>query len=403
MKRFRILTGIHAGVSVVLEEGSVRIGSHADADIRITDWTSTDIMLIVPTSGTAQAYSLLAEGPEPADADAAHSIEDFTPQYYDEVVFCVGPDNVPWPTDVKLLQHLYTNDKAEQSALVRCRPSALIGIGALACGMAMVCALLFMTGPSHAVPRPAETDMSEVERLRAELSRRDLAELRIELHTGALQLRGYVPTIAADAEVRALIRSLGPSAHIERRYRIVRNDIQLLQQMLGEHELHIAYLGTGRFQLSGVVGSLTSYQKVLAQASAELDIPAAQLASQVTEAPTQAATAVAYANLFSTGELQYARTPDGIKHVFPPPASLQNTESAESDTSSASVLRILAPDAKIEPILNDAPPLAARRSVQRRTSAATHVNSTNDTYAPLRPPLPNDNVFVSLPSMDDAH
>ncbi|VFR53677.1 Type III secretion inner membrane protein (YscD,homologous to flagellar export components) [plant metagenome] len=441
MKRLRVLTGIHAGVSVVLGVGRVRVGRDSQSDILISDWTEADVMLIVPQEGPVLAHAVSDAGDTggaadslalpPAGDDPARPLPDYAAQRHGEVVFCIGPDDEPWPPDVTLLQALYGAGPASaRRSPSRWRTPALVGVGALACGLAAVCALLLMSETGHALAVPPAQDAKARQllatRLQAEFDHQGWTDLHVRTQAGRLQVHGYVPNLAADARVRDVLRTLG-ATEAERRYRDAGGDAQALRQMLAQHDIKVSYTGEGRFHLAGKVASLPAFEDALTRARGELGNPEVRITTDITQKPDRAP-ALAYVNVFATDNLRVARTPDGTRHVFsatspaetagqpdapaspslgtpasPPPA-------APAAAAATPAIHVLSPDADIPPAVAAATAAQAApppRQTEARPAAAPATakptrRKARATYVPPRPPFPEDGRYVGLPSMSGA-
>jgi type III secretion protein D len=98
MKALRVLTGLHAGAQISLAPGSYRISGADDADLCISDWQIEPLTLTLGEDGVTRLYS--AHGDEVVVAD-------FVAVPFGDVVFCIGPQDGEWPTDLQLLAGLW--------------------------------------------------------------------------------------------------------------------------------------------------------------------------------------------------------------------------------------------------------------------------------------------------------
>lgn len=337
MKLLRILTGIHAGAEVRLTEGSHRIGSDDEAEIRISDWLGADVVLDVDASGLVRATRNTSEAAPSEGQDQDETIDpgtvvmlDFVPMQFDESVLCIGDEEMEWPSDLALLATLLQKPVEEERAAELATREAMRAKRRRMAGIVSACAVLgtvavigtFMltTSDSRAALAPSTPDL--LGRLNRSLDSAHLTELHASSGAqGRIVVSGMVPGSSEDYAVRRIIDTLPPGGRerVLRQYGIADNTARSVEDALQIEGAHVRYEGHGTFVVGGRVASLAALQGAVARVKPDLDKSVRQLrieASDGGEAAPAAAASSVYSALLSADGLRYAQTPDGVKHIY---------------------------------------------------------------------------------------
>lgn len=324
-KALRVLTGVHAGARIALAPGLHRIGAEPDADIGISDWTAGPLTLSLDDAGVARL-----------DAGTGDTVllADFVAVPYGDVVFCLGPDDGPWPSDLALLAGLWktaplvredadaqTGDAAAapQPAArpVQRRLSSRTAVMALA-GTAAIGALA-ISGTLLAGTQSSEAANVRIDdgalagQLSAALHQAGITGLTVDRKKELLIISGIVTNSAEAARARRIADTLAP-ARIRRDYDVAEDDADEIRQSLSGTGATVAYAGNGVFRIGGRVASLAAFRERLASVRADLDHNVRSLDVTASESAPASAEA-GYAEVVATGDVRYLETPDGIKHL----------------------------------------------------------------------------------------
>ena len=122
-----------------------------------------------------------------------------------------------------------------------------------------------------------------------------------------------VATSADDLAVRKRIALLG-AASIERQYDVAENDARSIEESLGIPDLHVAYVGDGVFDVTGKVSNSAPAIAAISRVRVDLDENVKDLRNQLTEITNN--NAPIFSELLLSNAVQYAETPDGVKHIY---------------------------------------------------------------------------------------
>lgn len=365
MKLLRILTGVHAGAELHLSAGLHRIGADDDADIRISDWSGADVLLTVDESGIVSAQRLLPEaqtdiadgeseaasiGGSPLSVPDEHEsvatmdpgtvlLIDFVPMRFDDTVLCVGASGALWPSDLELLSTLLVKPDQARREAERSRQRKLVG-AVLACTMlgAVVvvgCVLLTTVVSRAALPRNAG-DLAQ--QVNLALKAAHMNELHARTQGNNVVIWGMVPTAEDDATVRKTLARF-PSKALQRRYDIAQNDASDIEDALGMQDIHVTYAGNGAFNITGKAAAPADVDAALVRIRRDLSTNVKQLRVQVAQSGDAAPPPQSFSELMSSDDVQYAETPDGVKHIYAEPdaaiASASDAAAAAAPPSSA--------------------------------------------------------------------
>jgi type III secretion protein D len=360
MKLLRILTGVHAGAQLQLTPGTHRIGADDAADIRLTDWRGVDAMLHVDAAGvvTAQRASLATAvevqigeratstgggaPPDVADQETQEAVLllDFVPMQFDDMILCIGPNDIEWPSDVDLLSTLLTRPAEEKFDAERRKRHRYTGVVAACCALGAVVlslSIIAATQMSRAAP-PRNADL-RAQRVSEALAAARLTGLKAHALGNTVVVTGMVASSADDDAVRALLDRIAPTG-ISRKYDIAQNDAHSIEESLGIPGAHVQYSGDGQFAVTGVVTSKAALEAAVSRVRADLDSNVRSIKVTATETPSaqDGLGALSYSELVSADDVAYAQTPDGVKHIFavdPPRNAAPATVASAPDPSSS--------------------------------------------------------------------
>jgi type III secretion protein D len=328
MKLLRILTGHHAGAQVALAPGAHRIGRDDDADIQLTDWRGADVVLTVDESGAVCSERI---GDESAALDPCKTwMIDFVPMQFDDTVVCIGWADAAWPSDLALLSTLLNgpsdadeNNAAADDTRTKRRRYAGIAVACAVVGVAVVGISFALTSNvSRAAITPPDVRMEQ--KLNRALAEAHLNELHIapdgtanEDGTPRVIASGMVRTASDDYIARQLFERMKPGI-VARRYGVADDTARGIRDAIGIDGLEVKYDGQGVFTLSGTVADKTRVEKALERVKGDFGKRIREIRIALTDVPQPASAPKkgTYIALVSAGDVQYAQTPDGVKHIY---------------------------------------------------------------------------------------
>ncbi|AJX36109.1 hypothetical protein [Burkholderia oklahomensis] len=315
MKLLRILTGVHAGAQLQLAPGTHRIGSDDDAHIRLTDWHAPDLLMHVEDDVVrARLVATDIESATPAeDSPELISFVDFVPMQFDGTVLCVGPDTAAWPSDFDLLSMLLVQRATRPVWRHRyARPvAACLVLGSITLALTA----LSTSQISRAAPPPNAGN--RVQRVVEALAAAHIDGLHVRPVGDTVVVTGMIAR-AADADaVRTLLTRI-TTPGIVSRYDIAPQVSRSIEESLGVPGARVEYSGGGRFVVKGSAGSREALESAVERIRADLDPNVTEVSIVASEpaASTVGAGPTSYAEMISAGNVQYAQTPDGVKHVY---------------------------------------------------------------------------------------
>ncbi|MFM0670861.1 secretion protein [Paraburkholderia sediminicola] len=343
MKLLRILTGVHAGAELRLETGVHRIAADDDADVRISDWRGTDVLLTVHEGGLVDtrrvepvAVAEQAQGDELSSAEETGAtpetaevgtvmLIDFVPMQFGDTVLCVGNADEAWPSDLDLLSTLLIKPDQMRRDAERSRRRKLVGI-ALGCAMlgaVLVIGTVLMTTMTSqaALPRSAH-DLAQ--RVDQALAAARMTELHAQARGSSVTVSGMVASPEEDTAVRKLLAQVSPTS-IVRHYDIAQNDIRNIEDSLATKGVRVAYAGRGVFDVTGEVSSPSDLEARLGRVRRDFSENVREVRTHVTQSADSMTLPQAFSEVMSADDVRYAQTPDGVKHIYalpdPVPAS----------------------------------------------------------------------------------
>ncbi|VWD52964.1 secretion-associated protein [Burkholderia lata] len=313
MKSLRVVTGFHSGAQLDLPPGIHVIGSGCDDDIRITDWTDSTVELIVADNESVQIRKNKHIAGNDPTVDISHrtTLDDFVPVQFDDIVICIGPANVSWPSDLELLSAMFAAPAAKSQPSERHhyrRWSAIVGV-TTCCAVLLASLSLW---PAHPAKASAPVDVTA--RIRSAVVHADVRGLAVERMGDDTSITGMVASYAEDARVRKALADIDPS-RVKRRYSIAENDVQNIQDALGIAGAKVAYRGDGTFEIGGTVASLQALEAAVTRVRGDLTTNVKDIVVRATE-PPKPEVRQPISQLISANGVRYTETPDGVKHIY---------------------------------------------------------------------------------------
>lgn len=321
MKQLRILTGFHAGAMLQLAPGQHRVHGGAEADIRLTDWSGPDVTLDVDPSGVVRAITRVdaadTAAPDTAAEPEAVILVDFVPMRFGETILCVGPDDVPWPSDLDLLSTLLTRPADARVDAERRKRRRYYGalVACIAIGIVAGTAVLLTTAPDSEAALRHGADYRTT-RIQDALAAAHMTELQVRTVGNTSVVTGMVANLADDQLVRSTLAKIA-SKDVVRSYDVAQNAVHSIEDSLGIAGVRVKYLGNGEFAITGTVDSKDALDKAVTRVRADLDSNIRRLVVQAVENPGHAAPVTGqYSEIVSSDTVQYTQTPDGVKHIY---------------------------------------------------------------------------------------
>ncbi|MGN4038917.1 type III secretion protein, partial [Burkholderia gladioli] len=320
MKLLRILTGTHAGAQLQLAPGAHRIGTDDAADIRLTDWRGADLWLTVDDSGVVSAQAVASANAGAAAGNPTSGpletilLIDFVPMQFDGTILCVGDETGVWPSDYELLQTLLAKPVPKASPLRR----RYLGIAAACFGVGAVIvtvSVLSTVQMSRAALPPNADDNAR--RVTEALAAARIDGLNAHAVGDTVVVTGMLASSADDSAVRQLLRRL-TITQVAPQYDVAPQVARSIEDSLGVPGARVQYGGGGRFVIKGSVGNKMALDAAIARVRADLDPNVKDIVADVSESASNATStdATAYSEMISADGVQYAQTPDGVKHIY---------------------------------------------------------------------------------------
>jgi type III secretion protein D len=379
-KQFRILTGCHAGARLNLQYGIWTIGSDEQADVQISDWEGETMFLEYRSDGTVTMT------PPPGKASSsriAQTLLDWMPSRHGQTVFCVGPADAEWPSEVSLFEKLLhpvtvekdatESTKATTHAATTQRPvggkhakrqdgvskkrwAYSGGAGVALVGLVVGLTLVLTDGssekaraairPTRVTPPPVLTPAEAQDKtIQAALQGLHQTDVTVTRASGRIVLGGIVASAADALAIRRALQELTTAPHssianvtIDQGFSVADNIADDLQSTLNDGGLTVHYAGHGVFTVSGVARNLTGTRALLAHAQNDYGGRIRHIDDKMTQASTPSTGAEA---MLDADGLRYIQMPDGSKSFAPDPSPVAVATPAatgpDSTTSRATV------------------------------------------------------------------
>ncbi|MCM2494346.1 type III secretion protein [Burkholderia glumae] len=320
MKLLRILTGTHAGAQLQLAPGAHRIGTDDAADIRLTDWRGADLWLTVSDAGVVSAQAVASPTGAVDPGAASGPLEqillvDFVPMQFEGTILCVGDEHGVWPSDYELLSTLLAAKPAAKGSPLRRR---YLGIAA-ACfcvGAVIVTVSVLSTAQMSRAALPPNAG-DHARRVTEALAAAHIDGLNAHAVGDTVVVTGMLGSSADDTAVRQLLNRLAIT-QVARQYDVAPEVARSIEDSLGVPGARVQYGGAGRFVIKGSVGNKNALDAAIARIRADLDPNVKDVVADVSESSggANASDGLAYSEMLSADGVQYAQTPDGVKHIY---------------------------------------------------------------------------------------
>ena len=374
-KQFRILTGCHAGARLNLQYGIWTVGSDEQADVQISDWEGETMFLEYRSDGTVTMT------PPPGKASSsriAQTLLDWLPSRHGQTVFCVGPADAEWPSEVSLFEKLLhpvdaakdnaeaakavsntapattanrqqtVKGKSRQDGVSKKRWAYSGGAGVVIVGLVVGLTLVLTDGssekaraairPTRVVPVAVLTPAEEQDKtIQAALQRLHQQDVTVSRADGRIVLGGIVASASDSLAVRRALQELSTAPHssianvtIDQGFSVADNISDDLQSTLNDTGLTVHYAGHGVFTVSGVARNLASTRALLAHAQNDYGGRIRRIDDQMTQASTPSTGAEA---MLDADGVKYIQMPDGSKSFAPDPTPVAVLTPSAADST----------------------------------------------------------------------
>jgi len=429
-KQLRILTGCHAGARLNLRYGISTVGSNEQADVQISDWEGETMFLEFCSDGTVTMT------PPPGNASSPRFVQtllDWMPGRNGQTVFCVGPADAEWPSEVSLFEKLLQQAQAEKDSTESAkavteaaqakggeRPRATQGKGrtngpngalkkrwaysggvVAVVGMIAGLTLVLTDGSSEKaraairptpvtfVPVPVLTPaqqqvQAQDKAIQAVLLRLHQTDVTVARADDRILLGGIVASAADALAIRRALRDLSTAPHssienvtIDQGFSVADTISDDLQSTLNDTGLTVHYAGNGVFTVSGVTHNLAGTRALLARAQNDYGGRIRRIDDQMTQSSTPSTGAEA---MLDADGVKYIQMPDGSKSFAPDPTPATPIATVAPPTPATG------PASSITANASPSPPESSRVATIVVKSMATPLAST---LPPGEAPLPS--------------
>lgn len=307
MKSLRILTGQHAGAQLTLSNDLQRIGNDDEADIQISDWQHISIILEVDNVNNMTKV-LEVEGSKTAtETNPLVTMKDFFPRRFGNVVLCVGPAGIAWPSDFAMLEKLML-----PVTQVRRRFSTSLVVlgGAITAGLAMISAIASGDVQPYVASKSPESEPL-LARVNAALQASGAVGLQARQVAHVVQVEGMVADPAAASRAKAALQAFDNQLVLQR-YAMATDISRAIGDAAGSIGVQVEYQGSGVFVVRGHVANLARLRDTLQQVKTDLGGRVVRIDVVATEdvATGRSRTAA----VLTAGNMQYVEAADGTKY-----------------------------------------------------------------------------------------
>nr|WKF60266.1 hypothetical protein HUO10_004787 [Paraburkholderia busanensis] len=338
-----------------------------------------------------------AQAPSAATLDPGKVwMVDFVPMQFDDTVVCIGWADATWPSDLALLSTLLSapvqaqreaDDAERDAARLKRRRYTGIAVACLAITAGAIgISFALTTNVSRAALTPPDVLLEQ--RVNRALSDAHLDELHAVRDGtngsgGAARavVTGMVRSESEDYIARQVFEHMKPGV-IARRYRLADETARGIRDAIGVDGVQVTYNGNGVFTVSGAVADRQRVENALTRVRGDFDKSITQIRVALTDVsrPETAPRQGTYTALVSSGDVQYAETPDGVKHIYAVPdvasdAAADAAASGPATTNAPAALTALAGPATTN----------ATAATPATPTATTVANATTATTASTTP------------------
>jgi type III secretion protein D len=319
MTQLRILTGVHAGVTLTLSPGLHRIDSTDDADLQITDWTHEPIGLSVDDDGVVKVSSIGSTAS--ASNDPSCVLDVWHPRTFGLTALCIGPTDKAWPSDMELMAKLFVAPQsAVRQGLVAGWRMAVLGLSALmAIGVWALPRGGTEAGSAARASRAASLGASDeqyralADRVQSALRQQGLKGLNVRVATSTLTVRGVVEAASQRALVQQVLDEFVDRSSSVVHVTVAADVARVIADAAGGASIQVKHAGEGVFVVSGRTPDLAQLRERVKQVVTDLADQVKRVDIDVTEPPKRIEIAPAAAVMLGNN-FQYVESPDGVRH-----------------------------------------------------------------------------------------
>jgi len=182
---------------------------------------------------------------------------------------------------------------------------------------------------------------------------------------------GMVHSANDDHVARQLFERMKPGV-VVRHYRVADDIARGIRDAIDVDGVQVVYDGHGVFTVSGAVADRQRAENALARIRGDFDKSVTQIRVSLSDinVPAAAPKPGTFTALLSSGDVRYAETPDGVKHIYPLPEAA-GAGASDSDAASAPSAAAVASDPPIAAPVTQASPVPLP-SDDRVVAASTH-------------------------------
>ena len=304
--RLRILTGLHAGAELPLNQGKYAIGSDPECKIIISDWPFEKSEFSIIDSGWG-LFSVAFADPEVA---APFGINQPRLVGGVAIAVCDGSGETPRLSDLELLSTLL----APVAPPIVKAPRVNKWLVAVTAGTFVVVGAIVLQSPkSVAAPAPHKTEVSAIGQVKDILAKLNYREIHTTADGEVVTVEGLLNS--QDEQQRLTDQlSMLKNAKIRNRYAVAADIEAAITDAIATKGVSVKHLGGGQFE---VLGELSDAAKV----KLDLNRLKADLGPIVTSIKFKDAKAVAITdkyseNLQNNQGYQFKLASDGVKYFM---------------------------------------------------------------------------------------
>lgn len=248
-------------------------------------------------------------------ASPLEAIEDFMPRRFKDVVLCIGPADVKWPSDLKLMERLMrpaaktAAGKDKQSSRRPSRRALICMVGASVTLLGGFAGLVASLSSKAEARRPPEPLIGRVHRA---IQSTQVLGVIARNEQGRVVVEGLVDSAADAAKLRAALHPFAGDGIVQR-YASAADMAQSISDALSNPGLAVNYRGDGNFVVTGSSRDLDKVRSALQRIAGDLGPLLGRIEVAAKELP--APETVPVGALMTSDDLQYVQTRDGTKHL----------------------------------------------------------------------------------------
>ncbi|NRF72435.1 hypothetical protein HLB44_36350 [Aquincola sp. S2] len=316
MKLLRILTGLHAGAQLLLDNGMYIVGNQAGVDVHITDWKHAPIRLTVEEG---QAVAIASLGADESANLEMPALQDLMARRFKEVVLCVGPADDDWPSDIRLLEKLVRPEARPSKPEPKPQRSVLPAAGRqkmmIYAGAALSVALLSGFGMivSRNNAHASQVSQPVLQQVQRAVQGVGAPGIMVRASEDRVLVEGLVADDGLASRLRAALRPF-PPALVVQRFASGETLAQSITDALATPGVSVRYRGDGLFLVDGRSQDLDRLRADARRVAADLGPLIQRIEFAVAEMP--APERIPMSSMLASEDLRYVQTRDGTKHLF---------------------------------------------------------------------------------------